>query len=583
MASVTGWTRLEPRTRQPEMSEGLAAQIHDPLWLLTRQWQLGEFKGEDTGSPIIARLQAESALLTRYHPGVVSSGSKVNGQSYDSRKLPLETLVEREPVTPPVHSKPGLAAQLGLRFIQMLQAQGLGTYRQAYLARYPFVRAVGGAFDDASQNFMAVMAGRVPDGERLYTDLRAALRPTGGGPGTLPKEPAVKQADQQKVLEVARSWLTFYESLFSQPTGKSSAWLPERMEYRFSVSAPTGQGEVALVAPEYIGGRLDWYSFNLQPGASLGATTADNAPQLVIQSIIPAPVSFRGMPARRWWEFEDAQVDFGAVAAGPEDLAVMLMLEFALVYGNDWFIIPIELPVGSLCRIRSLVITDTFGERTQIQPLVTSPGTDPTPSFLRLTANRDPIQTKAPALSLFLPPVVGSSLESPPVEEVLLVRDEIANLAWAIERVVESPIGRPLNRYEAYQTRRRQAENQVQATTGPITDAPLNYRLTSTVPDYWLPLLPVVTGPGSIRLRRGRMLSSEGTAEPEPIKPQGRLLEPERLLDLYEEEVSRSGVRLTRSYKYARWINGATFLWVERRKQPGRGESSSNLRYDLLS
>ena len=37
-------------------------------------------------------------------------------------------------------------------------------------------------------------------------------------------------------------------------------------------------------------------------------------------------------------------------------------------YGNDWFVIPIELEVGSLYRTRSLVITDTFGVRTLIKP-----------------------------------------------------------------------------------------------------------------------------------------------------------------------------------------------------------------------
>ena len=80
---------------------------------------------------------------------------------------------------------------------------------------------------------------------------------------------------------------------------------------------------------------------------------------------IPAPVSFRGMPAPRVWEFEDAQVDF-AVDAGPTDLGRMLLVEFALNSGNDWFVIPVELGVGSFYRTKSLVITDTFGERTLI-------------------------------------------------------------------------------------------------------------------------------------------------------------------------------------------------------------------------
>jgi hypothetical protein len=39
---------------------------------------------------------------------------------------------------------------------------------------------------------------------------------------------------------------------------------------------------------------------------------------------------------------------------------------------------------------------------------------------------------------------------------------------------------------------------------------------------------------------------------------------------------------VTRSYRYARWTDGSTHLWVSRRKQPGRGEGSSGLRFDWL-
>ena len=35
---------------------GLEARVHDPLWLLGRQWQLGEFEGEDAGTPLTVRV-----------------------------------------------------------------------------------------------------------------------------------------------------------------------------------------------------------------------------------------------------------------------------------------------------------------------------------------------------------------------------------------------------------------------------------------------------------------------------------------------------------------------------------------------
>jgi hypothetical protein len=55
-----GWTRLEPQSRGRNPSPGLEARMHDPLWLLARQWQFGEFHGEDAGrrSPRISRRRA---------------------------------------------------------------------------------------------------------------------------------------------------------------------------------------------------------------------------------------------------------------------------------------------------------------------------------------------------------------------------------------------------------------------------------------------------------------------------------------------------------------------------------------------
>ena len=57
----------------------------------------------------------------------------------------------------------------------------------------------------------------------------------------------------------------------------------------------------------------------------------------------------------------------GAVEAGTVDLARLLLLEFSLVYGNDFFLIPVDLAVGSVFRVRSLVVQDTFGVRTLIR------------------------------------------------------------------------------------------------------------------------------------------------------------------------------------------------------------------------
>jgi hypothetical protein len=348
------------------------------------------------------------------------------------------------------------------------------------------------------------------------------------------------------------------------------------MEYAFSIGTRLSDHEHVLTAQEYFEGHLDWYAFDANHEVALGAAT-DNAFTEITRTAIPAPVSFRGMPAARFWEFEDAQVDFGSVDAGPTDLARMLLVEFGLAYGNDWFVIPIEVDVGSLYQTRSLVTTDTFGIRTLIKPTGES-GPPHSWRMFQLSHLRGSGLRVRTSNLFFLPPSLLKSLENRPIEEVLFLRDEMANLGWAVERLVESPADRPLNRFEAYleQKRRREQESPPQPATAPET---LRYRLATEIPDYWVPLLPVQTEQG-LRLKRGAVRKTDGS--PEPVHALGRILESGHELSLFEEEVPREGLRVTRSYQFTRWIDGSSHFWVGRRKGVGRGEGSSGLQFDSL-
>ena len=349
---------------------GLQARVHDPLWLLGRQWQVGEFKGEDAGSPVFSQLEADSFALTRYFPKPLPSTGREMGQALDSRTTPLETIVEREPVVRSGGVNLRVAADAGQHFRRLLTAAGLGGQHTAYLARYAFAPP-SAEMDPESARFVRVLAGRVLDGARLFDALRGGGFPNPGLPGLAP-DTGITSADRDKAIALAQQWLAWYQSLLSEPVDTQTPWVPERMEYEFAVSATTPNGEVVLNAAEYVEGRLDWFDFSLRPGASLGSLPTEARVEDVRQNTIPAPVSFRGMPANRWWEFEDRQIDFGSLAVSPDDLVSLVMVEFALIYGNDWFIVPVELGVGSLTRIRSLSIVDSFGEIVPI-PAFTPP------------------------------------------------------------------------------------------------------------------------------------------------------------------------------------------------------------------
>ena len=94
MASITSWTRLEPFARREDVDRGLQATVHDALWLLARQWQNGEFQGEDGGTPVQARIRVARLPITGSTP-VRSSG----------RRFPLDGRTDR--TSPWKHSSSG--------------------------------------------------------------------------------------------------------------------------------------------------------------------------------------------------------------------------------------------------------------------------------------------------------------------------------------------------------------------------------------------------------------------------------------------------------------------------------------------
>ena len=583
MPSITSWMRLEPRCRNAEMTTSLQARIYDPLWLLARQWQLGEFQAEDNGSPIIASWRAETARLTRYHSGAIKPNTITNAPAYDGKSMPLEALVERETVRPAANQTSGteklrLAAEAGQQFLRMLQQQPLARdYRSAFVKGFQF-QALSpdqrAALDADSLSFFDLIATRVPDGRRLY----AAFRPNSSGAIVLPASLQIAAGDVAEVEKAARTWSLWFETLFSEPDAANPSWLSERLEYAFSVGSRLSDREYVLTATEYSEGHLDWFAFDSNLEVTLGGAN-DAAATQTNRKIIPAPVSFRGMPAARFWEFEDAQVDFGSVDAGPTDLARMLLVEFAIDYGNDWFVIPVELEIGSLCRTKSLVITDTFGVQTLIKSNSDSGDQNSIWRMFQISHTRGSGLPKPEPNLFFLPPSLISGISDQPIEEVLFLRDEMANLAWAVERVIESPTEGRINRFEAYLKNQRTGDQQSPLPPSTTPTQALRYLLSTEVPDYWVPFLPVQKDDG-LRLRRGAVLKTDGRVA--PVSALGRILEPGNEFSLFEEEVPREGVRVTRNYQFTRWIDGSSHFWVGRRKSVGRGEGSSGLKFDSL-
>jgi hypothetical protein len=553
MGSVTSWSRLEPQSADPTL-RSLSARTADPLWLLARQWQLGELSGEDAGSAVEVRLRYAACPITRYRAGPLPAGGA--GNHPDVR--PWEALVEAEAESAPQDRR--VAALAGQRFLDALGPVLSARYGDAVRGQYsaaPLSDAEAAAADERTRRLARLLAGRAVDGLALHDALAASV-PAGGLPAAL----KIAVADEAAVLAAAEHWLSWWDERFA---GGADAWQADRLGYAFAIAAPAPSGEVVLAARDHRGGPIDWATFDVAVGASLGAA-GDAAVTETEVSALPTGVGFPGMPAPRWWQFESGKVDLGRLEAAPDDLGRLLLAEFALVYGNDFFCVPLRLPVGTACRVTGLDVTTTFGETVAVPSAAAADGaTGPRWRMYQLATG---IPDDDGGMGWLLVPSSAVGLqESEAVEDVLFSRDEMTDVAWAVERRVTGPAGAVMERREAFH---RAASPRVP----PSGHAALLYELATAVPPHWLPLVPVSAGPGRVRLElRG------------PHQPLGRLLgggTSSAPFAVAAEELPRDGRWATRHHRRTRGVDGSTVVWIARRVRVGRGESSAGLRFDQL-
>ena len=171
--------------------------------------------------------------------------------------------------------------------------------------------------------------------------------------------------------------------------------------------------------------------------------------------MLPTQVTFNGMPNTRWWAFEDSRTNFGDIKPDTTDLAKLLLIEFGLVYANDWFLVPFTVPAGSDRdrprhggdqRVRRAHLDR--GRRPRRRRRLAALGDVPA-SASRATGTR-------PAdLSLLMPPAAQKVLEGAPLEEVLLARDEMANMVWGDRADDPAAVGRAEARARSRRTRPR--------------------------------------------------------------------------------------------------------------------------------
>ena len=69
----------------------------------------------------------------------------------------------------------------------------------------------------------------------------------------------------------------------------------------------------------------------------------------------------------------------------------------------------------------------------------------------------------------------------------------------------------------------------------------------------------------------------------EVVRPKGLLLtEVRKRYYINEEEIPAAGTVVRRSYQCAHWYSGRTCVWIGRYDETGRGQASSDLRFDQI-
>lgn len=617
---IPTWYRLEASPDADGYDEGLAARVADPLWLLGRQWQFREFDGEDAGSPLTVDYRFEGAQVLGYAAGTDPAAEAFAPLA----AMPLEAQVEAEPVWGADTPHRRAMAEAGRMLTRLATDAGQAALAEQVLAAYPL--AVPAPPDPLSDNAGALwhllLDGRCINAAALATDLRGQL--DGAGQLVALPPPLADAGVPNTTLPLLARWLTWVDDFIVE--GNGAAWRPEHLEYSFELAAGRAPAERwRLDAQQYTDGRIDWHDFDLanaanQPLLPNAVGTADDNHD---RRSFATPVVYPGMPANRFWAFEDANVNFARIDAAKLDLVRMVVAEYALVHGNDWFMVPARLPSGALYRVSRLQVTDTFGVVTTVDPVTADPGV--TWRLQGLSRPDGQGNDLADGSWLFLPPALSDTQAGEPLEEVAFARDEMANLVWAIEKRVQGSSGEPIDRALEDQ---RYAIAQQPASS--LAQAPLLYRLMTAVPSHWIPMLPSRDADDlslDIHLLRGAMkrfyrqdaqaladtpgldeflqrlrdsaefvepLNAADAARAQDLAifafhPRGRLLRTnpalapgaEVPLRVAEEELGRAGVVVERRFQMARTPDGRSWLWVGRCKRVGRGEAGSGLRFDI--
>lgn len=548
MTPVTGALRpTSTAVADGDRLAAVAAPVRDPLWFVSRQLQTQGFLADDGGSPVAVTVALTTAPLT-----------------LDGRPLtgPVAPAVEAEPAVPRDRVDTATRVRWATELFRRVADAGVPAATvvalRAGLAGASPLRPV------LAGSSVGPVAGLLPDPVALWTTWSAAVGPD-GTTGTLPALPGAGSS-RAAIDPVVRAWVAWLSPRLG-PVGGSRAparWDARSVAYTFGLAA----GQVTLTAPDHDGGTVEWHTFDRSAAATAPVAAAP-------VTVRPSPVRYAGMPERGFWTLEDGSVDLGALAT--QDPARALLVAFANGYANDWFVVPVDLPDG-LSAVATLQVTDTFGTVTTVPAAAALDG--PHARFRLWELAAPPTANDAAIGARLLLPAAAPPLEGPPREDVLLGRDEMANLGWLVELTTTDDDGAPVDRYRRWLTLRADdaSTTPARAGSGPTSGGAATtpyYRLGTTLADFWYPLRAQADG------SLGLATVPVGATDVTDLGVLGSLVPHAAGTAVDDDAIPRTGARVTRVDRVTATAGGRR-VWSARRRGPGTGEASSGLRFDTV-
>ncbi len=608
-------TRVEGRTRDIDPTEAMRLRVHDPLWMLARQWQMGEFRGNNTGTAMSVRCS-------------------VVYENCSSDPI--------EPVTEQINPRIDFLAKIesAVYFLDLLKStkRDKAFVKQIVdllIKKYPInwetvdslvlpsavTRDEEKELNKHLKSYARAYRGKIFDGEAVYNAMKNSTSDPMNG---------MEKAVMDKFIK-------WFEGKYKPASSTNSHWQAEDLSYTVetTVAGKTYKGD------RYQGGRLSWYTFDYDKDAVIIKPRNEllkvrPAPNTLIKKLpvevlsLPTPATFAAAPNKRLWQMEDRKVFMGNSVEEPSE-ANSVVMRYTTMYSNDWMLFPLRTEIGKYITVERIEVVDTFGQRFVVD------GTCRAGNDVNLGEREEQWQVftnstvgnrKSTLVNgLFFAPQLAATVEGKPVEEVKILRDEIANMVWGVENVVPDGCGGTLDA-NLYATRLKtivdernkvgEPEREPDTITfgqneGPGVDkgdtenapkAKYTYQLQSSVPFNWIPFVPqrlnaedakqspFFQGGREIILRRGKMPCYIHDGEDyglHAVRPQGSIMRPLRdgkalevPMVIHEEAVQATGIRLTKNYQRARWIGGKTYQWLGVYKRQTKTEASSGLVFDKL-